>query len=207
MLRLDDYRIDVRGLLLDPGKTSDVVFLVENNKPVHAHMAVLHARVPHLSQRLEAEGRWVDEQSTDSSAAASSAVEVVSSVKNDNNNSSSSGGGGSSVQPPPAPRRVCTLRIPEFTYEAFFDLMMFIYTGTLQFSEKYMVDVWLLAKTYSLKRAMGLCIQAMVKNLDNNNVLFILQSAHRSKISPIKVCGCGGGCACVGVCLCACACV
>lgn len=33
---------------------------------------------------------------------------------------------------------------------------------------------------------MGLCIHAMMKNLDNDNVLFVLQSAHRSKIVPIR---------------------
>lgn len=48
-------------------------------------------------------------------------------------------------------RRIAHVRVHDFSYEAFFDFMMYVYTGTLQFSDKYMLDVWVLAKTYSLK--------------------------------------------------------
>lgn len=150
VLKLDDYMEDMRGLLLDPHGTSDLVFHVEN-RSIHVHCAVLHARCPNLCRKAEQEGRWEENDSAGFQ------------------------------------RRVCHVDVKEFSYEAFFDFLMFIYTGTLQFSEKYMVDVWVLAKTYGLKRAMGLCIQAIMKNLDNENVLFILQSAHRSKISPVKI--------------------
>jgi N-acetylneuraminic acid mutarotase len=148
VLRLDDYIMDVRGLLLDPHGTSDVVFAIEN-QVIHAHSPMLFARCPKLCEKVLAEGRWQDQSEG-------------------------------------LHRRVCHYRVQDFAYEAFFDFMMFVYTGTLQFSDKYMVDVWVLAKTYDLKRAMGLCIQAMMKNLDNDNVLFVLQSAHRSKIAPIR---------------------
>lgn len=47
--------------------------------------------------------------------------------------------------------RIAHVRIHDFSYEAFFDFMMYVYTGTLQFSDKYMLDVWVLAKTYNLK--------------------------------------------------------
>lgn len=96
-------------------------------------------------------------------------------------------GGAGTEEESAAGGRVRRIVVRDFSYEAFFDFMMFVYTGSLQFSEKFMVDVWLLAKTHKLNRAMGLCIQAMMKNLDNDNVVFILQSAHRSKIGPIKV--------------------
>lgn len=150
-LRLDDYMVDIRGLLLDPYGTSDVVFHVEN-QTIQCHSVIINARVPLLLKKVETEGRWVDSEDRDTLFV----------------------------------KRMAHVNVNDFSYEAFFDFMMYVYTGTLQFSEKYMVDVWLLSKTYSLKRAMGLCIQAMMKNLDSSNVLFVLQSAHRSRIAPIK---------------------
>ena len=153
-VRLDDYIMDIRGLLQDPQTTSDMVFLVENQS-IHVHSPILYARCPMLVEMADKEGTWVEE------AVLSSQLDRFH-------------------------PRVCHVRVTEFSFEAFFDFIMYIYTGTLQFSDKYMVDVWLLAKTYNLKRAMGLCIHAMMKNLDNDNVLFVLQSAHRSKIVPIR---------------------
>ena len=148
VVRLDDYIMDIRGLLLDPQGTSDTVFSVES-QTIRAHSAVLYARCPLLYEKMHAEGEWKDQSDG-------------------------------------FHKRVCHYRVQDFSYEAFFDFMMYIYTGSLQFSAKYMVDVWVLAKMYQLKRAMGLCIQAMMKNLDNDNVLFVLQSSHRSKIAPIR---------------------
>jgi hypothetical protein len=150
VVRLDDYIMDIRGLLLGPHNTADMVFLVEKQS-IHVHSAILYARCPLLCEKVEREGKWVDQD-----------------------------------DPENFHSKVCYVRVQDFSYEAFFDFMMFLYTGTLQFSDKYMVDVWVLAKTYGLKRAMGLCIVAMMKNLDNDNVLFVLQSAHKSKITPIR---------------------
>ena len=150
VLKLDDYMDDMRGLLLDPHGTSDLVFHVES-RSIHVHFAVVFARCPVLCRKAEQEGKW--EECKESGA---------------------------------FQRKACHVIIKEFTYEAFFDFLMFIYTGTLQFSEKYIMDVWVLAKQFGLKRAMGLCIQAIMKNMDNENVLFILQSAHKAKISPVK---------------------
>ena len=113
VLRLDDYIMDIRGLLLDPHGTSDVSFSVEN-QIVHAHSAVLFARCPMLYEKVSAEGRFQE-------------------------------------QAQGFHRRIAHVRVHDFSFEAFFDFMMYVYTGTLQFSDKYMLDVWVLAKTYSLK--------------------------------------------------------
>ncbi len=51
VLRLDDYIMDIRGLLLDPHGTADVAFAVEN-QIVHAHSAVLYARCPLLGEKV-----------------------------------------------------------------------------------------------------------------------------------------------------------
>lgn len=51
VLRLDDYIMDIRGLLLDPHGTADVSFTVEN-QVVHAHSAVLYARCPLLFEKV-----------------------------------------------------------------------------------------------------------------------------------------------------------